>query len=174
MTQQESELTHKTADDGDNGVPQPFASRAEFQQQIQHILARASHELQLFDADFALWQLGSSASDALLRRFLSGGGRLQLVAHNNSHLERDCPRLLRLLKEYGHAIECRLTSRALRQLSDSFCLADGRHIVRRFHQDHLRGEAVYDDPKATEVSAERFAGIWLEAGPGLRASTTGL
>jgi hypothetical protein len=163
-----------TAHSGPGDGPVKFSSRHEFQALLAVCLERATLQLQLFDADYALWNLGSSANDTLLRRFLAGGGQLRLVAHNNGYLERDCPRLLRLLKDYGHRIECRLTPKSLRHLTDSFCLADGRHIVRRFHQDHLRGEAVFNTPPATELSAERFAGIWAESTSGLQASTTGL
>ena len=151
-----------------------FSSRTEFEQQLRDCFGRARVRLQLFDPDFALWGLGTAAVDAELRRFLLGKGELQLVAHNSDLLERHCPRFLRLLKDYGHAIECRGTGKNLRHLSDSFCLADGRHLVRRFHCDHLRGEASFDAPDATTVSAERFAGIWLESDPGLHASTIGL
>jgi hypothetical protein len=153
---------------------QPFSSRSEFQQQLTLCLSRAERRLQLFDPDFALWELGSSGHDALLRQFFLKGGRLQLAAHRNAQLERHAPRFLRLLKDFSHAIECRLTGKHLRQLSDSFCIADDRHIVRRFHADHLRGEAVFDGPDDTKVSAERFDTIWCESEPGLHASSTGL
>ena len=125
-------------------------------------------------AFFAIWELGGSASDALLRRFLHDGGRLQLVAHDGRRMERDAPRLLRLLKDYGHLIEARRTSQSLRQLTDSFCIADQRDIVRRFHADHFRGEAVFDSPEDTQTSLERFLTIWTESGPGLYANSTGL
>ncbi|MBA5686288.1 DUF7931 domain-containing protein [Rugamonas apoptosis] len=151
-----------------------FSSRLEFEQLLQLCLSRARLQLQMFDPDFALWQLGSSATDAILRPFLSGGGKLQLVAHSNAYLEREAPRFLRLLKDYGHAIECRLTHKNLRQLTDSFCIADGRDQVRRFHAEHLRGEAVFDSPPDTQVCAERFIAIWKESSPGLHASTAGL
>lgn len=151
-----------------------FSTRLEFEQLLQLCLSRARHQLRLFDPDFALWQLGSSATDAILRRFLSGGGKLQLVAHSNAHLERHAPRFLRLLKDFGHAVECRLTHQNLRQLTDSFCIGDGQDQVRRFHADHLRGEAVFGAPPATQVCAERFIAIWQESSPGLHASTTGL
>ena len=82
--------------------------------------------------------------------------------------------MLRLLHDFGHLIECRLTSKQLRQLTDSFCIADRRDIVRRFHADHLRGEAVFDAPADIEPYAERFDTIWLESVPGLQANTTGL
>lgn len=151
-----------------------FSSRQAFQEQLLVCLARARLRLQLFDPDFALWGLGTPQADALLRRFLSGHGRIELVAHSNTHLERDCPRLMRLLKDFSHAIECRVTNKSLRQLTDSFCIADGEHIVRRFHCDHLRGESVLDGPADTQLYAERFAAIWTETEPGLHVSTTGL
>src|SRR5450830_2136025 len=102
----------------------PFSTRAEFQQHLATCLSRAQHTLQLFDPDYSIWQLGSSATEAELRRFLHAGGRLQLVAHDGHHLEREAPRFLRLLKDYNHLIELRRTSQQLRQLTDSFCIAD--------------------------------------------------
>ncbi|MES2259077.1 MAG: hypothetical protein V4724_11185 [Pseudomonadota bacterium] len=152
----------------------PFNSRAEFQQQLRACFSRATLTLQVFDPDFSLWELGSSEMDTILRHFLSNHGKIELVAHRNTELERHAPRFLRLLKDYEHAIVCRLTSPSLRQLTDSFCIADQCHIVRRFHADHLRGEAVYDSPPDTQVSAERFAAIWAETLTGLHAGTTGL
>ena len=152
----------------------PFTTRAQFVQHLAACLTRARHTLRMFDPDFAIWELGGSASDALLRRFLKDGGRLQLVAHDGRHMERDAPRFLRLLKDYGHLIEVRRTSQQLRQLTDSFCIADERDIVRRFHADHFRGEAVLDSPADVQTSSERFITIWLESGPGLYANSTGL
>lgn len=153
---------------------QAFDTRAGFQARLAELLGRACVSLQMFDPDFADWQLGSSASEALLRTFLRGGGRLQLVAHSNARLERDAPRFLRLLQDYSHLIDCRLTNRSLRHLTDSFCVADGRDIVRRFHSDFFRGEANFDAPSSTQTSLERFEGIWAETMPGLHAIVTGL
>jgi len=152
----------------------PFSTRAEFQQHLATCLSRAQHTLQLFDPDYSIWQLGSSATEAELRRFLHAGGRLQLVAHDGHHLEREAPRFLRLLKDYSHLIELRRTSRQLRQLTDSFCLADQRDIVRRFHADHFRGEAVFNSPEDLQTSLERFLTIWIESNPNLVAISTGL
>lgn len=152
----------------------PFTMRAEFQQHLATCLARAEHSLQMFDPDFSIWQLGSSATEAQLRRFFQGGGQLQLVAHDGRPVERDAPRFLRLLKDYDHLIEVRRTSVQLRQLTDSFCIADQRDMVRRFHADHFRGEAVLNGPADLQISLERFLTIWKESGPGLYAISTGL
>lgn len=151
-----------------------FSSRREFDAQLAACLARAQSRLRLFDRDFALWQLGSAATDMLLRRFLAGHGSIELVAQDQRHLEQHAPRFLRLLQDYGHAIACRATPRRLATLTDSFCIADDAHLVRRFHADHLRGEAVFDSAPDTAVSAERFAAIWAESGPGLRTGKIGL
>ncbi len=152
----------------------PFSSRGEFEAQLRDCLSGAQLRLRLFDPDFALWGLGTTEVDAILRRFLLNHGRIELVAHSNALLERQCPRLLRLLTQFSHLIECRVTSKNLRHLTDSFCIADDLHVVRRFHCDYPRGEAVFDSQADTTVCAERFAGIWAESDPGLHASTAGL
>ena len=151
-----------------------FDTRAGFQAQLDAVFQRARLSLRMFDPDFASWELGSAHHDALLRSFLRGGGRLQLVAHSTARLERDAPRFLRLLHDYSHLIECRVTNRSLRHLTDSFCLGDERDIVRRFHCDFFRGEAEFDAPSSTQSGLERLEGIWAETAPGLHASVTGL
>lgn len=153
---------------------QPFDTHAGFEAQLAACLAASSVTLQLFDPDFSVYPLGSSATDAALRRFLAGGGTLQLAAHATAHIERHYPRLTTLLRDYHHQAECRVTSRTLHHLTDSFCIGDGVHMVRRFHSDHLRGEAVFANHEATELQRERFIAIWAESRPALFPTTTGL
>ena len=152
----------------------PFNSRTEFAAQVHACMGRARQTLDLFDPDFALFGLGSSDVDRILRNFLTGGGRLRLAMHRTTHLERDCPRFIRLLRDLGHQVECRATNRSLRQLTDSFCIGDGVDIVRRFHSDHARGEASFGVPGAADISKERYAGIWDESVSVLHPTTTGL
>ena len=158
----------------EEATTQRFGSRAEFEAHFRECVARSTLSLQLFDPDFAVFPLGSSDTDAALRQFLSAGGSLQLAMHSTAHIERHYPRFQRLHKDYSHRIECRVTGRQLHHLTDSFCIGDGVHIVRRFHSDHMRGEAAFLNPEATEISRERFAAIWLESILGLSPTTTGL
>ncbi|NHZ99995.1 hypothetical protein [Massilia sp. CCM 8734] len=151
-----------------------FNSHAEFEAQLRDCLGRAQLTLKMFDPDFSVFPLGSSETDAALRRFLAGGGAMQLAMHDSAHIERNCPRFVRLLREFNHKIEVRATPRSLHHLTDSFCIADGMHIVRRFHSVHMRGEAAFDAPAATELSQERFGAIWIEAVSTLHPTTTGL
>lgn len=169
----------ENADDGskaENGgnSGDRFTTRAEFERHFLACVAQSNATLSLFDPDCSVFPLGSSETDAALRHFLGRGGHLQLAMHQTEFIQRQYPRFLRLLKDYSHRIECRVTNRPLRTLTDSFCIGDGKHIVRRFHSDHMRGEAVFSAPLATEISRERFIGIWAESLPGLHATTTGL
>jgi hypothetical protein len=157
-----------------NDADNRFTTRTEFEAHFLACVAQSNATLAMFDPDFAVFPLGSSDTDAALRHFLGRGGHLQMAMHRTELIERQYPRFLRLLKDYSHRIECRVTSRPLRTLTDSFCIGDDRHIVRRFHSDHMRGEAVVNAPLATEISRERFIGIWAESLPGLHATTTGL
>ena len=152
----------------------PFNSRTEFTNQVRACMARARHTLDLFDPDCALFALGTLEVDQVLRSFLLQGGRLRLAMHTPAHIERDCPRFIRLLRDVGHQVECRVTSRALRQLTDSFCIADDLDIVRRFHSDHARGEASFGVLGAADLSRERFSGLWEESSVALHPTTTGL
>jgi hypothetical protein len=142
--------------------------------QLRACIAASRAQLDMFDPDFAVFPLGASDVDAALRAFLAGGGRLRLAMHGSAHIQRHYPRFLRQLADYSHQVECRVTGTGLRHLTDSFCIGDGVHIVRRFHSDHMRGEAAFDAAEATEVARERFAAIWDASRPGLQASVTGL
>ena len=151
-----------------------FDTRAEFQRLLNAVLERAQVSIEMFDPDFALFRLGDPDVDAVLRRYLAADGVLRLAMHNSGHIERHYPRFLRLLRDHGHRIECRVTGKGIRNLTDSFCIADNLHLVRRFHSDHLRGEAAFDAPQETEIPAERFSAIWEASQPGLFPTVTGL
>jgi hypothetical protein len=151
-----------------------FDTRAEFQRLLGAVLERAQVSIEMFDPDFALFRLGDPDVDAVLRRYLAADGVLRLAMHGSGHIERHYPRFLRLLRDHGHRIECRVTGKGIRNLTDSFCIADNLHLVRRFHSDHLRGEAAFDAPQETEIPAERFAAIWEASQPGLFPTVTGL
>jgi len=158
----------------DGGRVVRFSSRGEFAQQVVDCIGRARRTLDLFDPDFALFNLGSVELDKMLRAFLRDGGRLRLAMHRTAHLERDCPRFIRLLRDFSHQAECRVTSRPLHQLTDSFCIGDDVDVVRRFHSDHLRGEAAFGMPGAPDICHERFGGIWDESCAALHPTITGL
>lgn len=151
-----------------------FDTRRELELQFRACLEAARLTLDLFDPDFSVYPLGTLDADTQLRAFLARGGRLRLALHDPAHIERHTPRFLRLLRDYSHLCECRQTPRGLRQLTDSFCIADERDIVRRFHSDHLRGEACFGQVAAIELPRHRFEAIWTDSRPVLQPTIAGL
>lgn len=151
-----------------------FDTRAEFDAQWRACLAAARTRLDLFDPDFEVFSLGSSEADAALRAFFARGGVLRLAMHSPAHIERHYARFLRLLRDFSHRAECRITPKALHNLTDSFCIADDLHVVRRFHSDHMRGEAAFDALGAVELPRHRFDAIWDESRSTLQSTKTGL
>jgi hypothetical protein len=149
-----------------------FDTHTEFSALIRQCLARASCRIQLFDPDFSRWPLSSVDVIDTLRHFLRSGtpGRLQLAMHHAAHLEQHCPRFVALLTEYSHAIECRVTPKYLRLLTDSFCVSDDINTVRRFHANHFRGEAAFDSTAGGVNCVERFSAIWDESRPILHST----
>ena len=158
----------------DNPVATGFTTHQEFGERLRECIVRSHRCLQLFDPDFSVFPLGMMDADAALRQFLADGGTVQLAMHRSAIIERDYPRFMRLLREFSHRIACRATPPNLRQLTDSFCIGDAVNIVRRFHGDHMRGEAAFGSPPAAAISLERFDSIWLESRPCLPPTTIGL
>ncbi len=153
-----------------------FSTRAEFLDLVHECVTHANTYLQLFDPDFARWSLGAPETVSALRQFLllKSANRLQLSMHRSDYLQQNCPRFLMLLKDFDHAMTCRLTPKNLHHLTDSFCLADNSHLVRRFHADHFRGVATFHSPFDAQISYTRFAAIWAESLPGLHPTMLGL
>jgi len=151
-----------------------FDTHAGFEAHLRACLDAARRTLDLFDPDFAVFPLGANDTGILLRTFLARGGALRLAMHSPSHIERNRPRLLRLLRDYSHAAECRQTPKALHQLTDSFCIVDGRHALRRFHSDHMRGEMTVDVRDTVDLARHRFDAIWAESRPTLQPTIIGL
>lgn len=153
-----------------------FASLAEFQQQILVVFSEAQLLLQLFDPDFSHWKMNQAETIQILRRFLLSkrNARLQIAMLRPQHLELNCPRFMQLSQEFQHAIESRVAPKTLAMLPDSFGIADGCQIVRRYHSDHMRGEAHLHAAAQCAVPLERFSQIWEQSKPTLHVSKLGL
>jgi hypothetical protein len=151
-----------------------FSTQREFQQWWLDCVEKSSQLLQAFDPDFSVVDLGGRRMDAALRSFLRRGGRIELAMHASRHLEHHAPRFLILLRDYGHQIACKVTPKSLRELTDSFLIGDQVHLVRRFHSDHMRGEASTADGSANDICIERFSSIWKQSDDALHATILGL
>ena len=148
---------------------------AEFEDALDCLLARPGRALRIFDR-----QLGGGYNGVrriqLLRDFLlaNRNNRIQIVLHDTSNLQRDCPRFMELLRLFSHAISINETDPEAKGVHDPFCIMDVRDYVHRFHHDGPRGVLGLDDLATAQLLAQRFEEIWQASSPAASATTLGL
>lgn len=154
----------------------PIDSESAYRGAIDATLAAARREIRIFDRDLSRMALGTRPRAELLKEFLAGAPdrRLLVVVHDIAPLERDMPRIIDLIKVYGHMIETRLTPEHLRHLTDCWVLADQAHGTIRFHADHARGKWVAGMPAEVAPWWRRADDLWLEAQACFPGTATGL
>lgn len=147
----------------------------EFEAALDEVIARAKNELRIFDFTLGTGFNSSARCDAI-RAFLSAArrNRLRIVVHEPGPLDRNCPRLLGLLRGFSHAISIHETRQQAKSVYDPFTVADDRDFVRRFHFDEMRGLFALDDPIGAHTLIERFEEIWDASEPAISATTLGL
>ncbi len=149
--------------------------RDEYEAAIDTLLAREGRTLRIFDKQFGA-AFGSSERSAALRRLLRApsAARVQIVLHDASNLQRDCPRLIDLLRQFSHAIEIHETEPQAKAAYDPFAVLDNRDYVHRFHYDGPRGLLGLNDAQGALVFVQRFAEIWEASTPAISGTTLGL
>lgn len=153
-----------------------LTSEAEYRHACDTVLTRAENEILIFDRDLAGLRLEESSRLGVLSGFLQKGplSRIRMVLHDPGPLERNAPRLMRLMVRFSHAMEARQTPDNLRHLADTHLLADEGHGVRRFHVDQARSALILDDPAYVSPWRQRFEELWALSHPCLKMHTTGL
>jgi hypothetical protein len=154
----------------------PIDSEAAYRAAIDSTLAVARLEIRIFDRDLVQMGLGDRDRIALLTEFLRAGRdrQLRIVMHEVEPIEQRLPRMLDLIRRYGHLIETRRTPDHLRHLADRCVLADAAHGAIRFHADHARGKLVTNMPNEIEPWWRRFDDLWHESEACSPGATTGL
>lgn len=156
-------------------VVQPFDSEAGFRAAIDLTLAAASRDLRVFDQDLGRMGLEAPTRIAALTSFLaSGRGSIRMVLHDTALLEQRSPRLISLIRTYGHAIEVRRTPDHLRQVPDCWVLADRSCATIRFHIDHPRGKLLMAAPVEVRPWWDRFDELWEASAACSPGATVGL
>jgi hypothetical protein len=153
----------------------PILGNAAYEAALDDVLGRAQKTVRIFENALGAGY-NSTRRAELLRSFLLANrrNRLQVVVHDAQSLDRNCPRLLNLLRVHAHAISIHETHQAARTVYDPFAIVDERHYVHRFHFEEMRGLLAVDDPLGTHPFIERFAEIWEASSPAVSATTLGL
>lgn len=153
-----------------------FDTYQDYRRAVADLIALAQRELVIFDSDLGETGFESRAGIESVSRFLNvrRDNTMRVVLHNPDRVERNCPRLMALLKLRGHSISFRQSPEDLRRLTDCFMAADGRHALIRFHADHARGKLLIEQPDDVGGWWKRFDALWEISSPSLSGTTLGI
>jgi len=148
----------------------------EYVSALDELCGLPQQSLYIFENNFDTLGFNTEARFNLLRRFLLSGSnvRLHLLAHDVQPLVRFCPRIMILLRQFGHLMYIYQTPTNLRHITTPFSVADAHHFVRRFHFDDPRGIFAQNDPEGALVLKSRFEEMWENSHPSASATTLGL
>lgn len=148
----------------------------DYQVAVDRLLAVTSGHLHIYDSDLAQIKLDAPARIEALQRLLmrSREANIRIALRDTTHLHRHQPRLTELWHLHTHCVFALQTPENLAHLRDCMILADARHGLVRFDQDHPRCKLILDDPEELAPYVRRFNEIWQEGGTALTSGVTGL
>ena len=140
------------------------------------VIARATNELLIFDQDFVRGDYASAARFELLFEFLSHNdlSKMTIILQSTDYFVNNCPRLLELLKMYGHKISVFETNDAAKVAKDCFVIADKSHYCRRFHVDQARFKYALNDEETCTSLNMRFEELLEETNEAISVTKLGL
>ena len=143
---------------------------------IDALIGLAKQSIRVFDVDLSETGWNDAARAAMIAAFLRTRrtAKLEIVVHDTGWIERSCPRLTRLLRNYSHAITIYRTGEGARHAMDPMVIVDDRHFLHRIHISQPRAVLAIEEPVAAQPLVERFEAIWATGEPGITATVLGL
>jgi len=153
-----------------------FETPAEFRAAFDALLDSTQRQLRLYDHDLSLLDIDQLPRHNRLRTIcVAGSGRrIELLLDEIHHVARDCPRLMQLVRDFGHVIEIRQADPNMPRPDQAFALADRHGALVRADKSALHGTLHLDDAHSTILLHQEFEGMWQRAQAGVTATTLGL
>lgn len=169
-------MDSSTSPDASSARVAELSSIGEQAAAIDELIALAHRRIQVFDQDLSQTGWNDAGRSERLAAFLREvrGRRLDIIVHDTRYLETSCPRMLRLLGSYGHAMTILRTGPEGKVATDPLLIVDGCHYLHRFHFEQARASLGIGQPEQTQPLAARFDEIWATGESGLNASVLGL
>jgi hypothetical protein len=153
-----------------------FETPSEFQAAFDTLLASSPHLLRVYDHDLGMLNLENAPRHAALRALcVAGGGRhIEILLDDISRVARDHPRLMQLLRDFGHVIEVRQADPVAPRPDQAFVLADRHSLLLRADKMAMHGTLHLEDPAGASPLLQSFDGMWQRAPASVSATTLGL
>ncbi|MCC7487620.1 MAG: hypothetical protein IT529_21810 [Burkholderiales bacterium] len=158
-----------------NALYRRFEGMREYEALIDQLIPQTQRTIRIFDRALSRSYNSATRFEAL-RQFLLAGraNRLMIVLHHTDSLERECPRMIELLRQFSTTVRINRTLEPARHVYDPFVIFDATNYLHRFHHDHLRAAQGANDVLGAQLLLDRYAEIWEVSAPAVAANTTGL
>lgn len=140
------------------------------------LLAGTQRQLRLYDHDLRWLDLDAAPRHAALRALCVGGGshRIELLLDDINRVARAHPRLMQLLRDFGHVLEIRQADPDAPRPDHAFVLADRQGVLLRPDKATVRGTLHPADPGRAAALQQDFEGMWQRSPAAVSATTLGL
>lgn len=147
-----------------------------YDEAIHLILSKAQQRLLIFDQDLKRGNFSSLANYQLLENFLASNiaSEVSIILQNADYFQQQCPRLNALLKLYQHKMSVYITDNSVKNIKESFMVADEEHYIKRIHIDQARFRYGLNDRTSTEVLHNRFLELKSAVQDSISSTTLGL
>lgn len=152
-----------------------FEGMREYEELIDGLIPQTQNAIRVFDRSLSRTWNTPQRHEAL-RQFLlaSRVNRLYIVVHDAEPIERECPRVVDLVRQFSAAVRIRETLTPAKHVYDPFVVFDSSHYVHRFHYRYLRAAHGANDLIGAQQLLDRYAEIWEASAHAVSAGTSGL
>ncbi len=153
-----------------------FQTPAEYQAALDTLIASARWRIRIYDHSLKDSGLDSRTRYEVLRAFcMAGGGRrIEILLDETDWVERHCPLLMQLLRDFSHVLEIRQAEAGSERPESGFALANREIVLIRADKAALRGVFDLSDPARAALLHQQFDHLWERAPTTVSASKLGL
>ena len=152
-----------------------FEGIREYEELINALIPQTQRAVRVFDKSLSrAWN--SPQRYEALRQFLLVNrlNRLFIAVHDAEPIERECPRLVDLVRQFSAAVRIHATLSPAKHVYDPFVVFDASHYVHRFHYRYLRAAHGANEVIGAQQLLDRYAEIWDASVHAVSAGTSGL
>lgn len=152
-----------------------FEGMREYEALVDGLIPQTQRAIRVFDHTLSpAWNTPERFE--ALRRFLleHRSNRLLIAVHDADPIERERPRMVELVRQFGTAVRIHSTLSPAKQVYDPFVIFDANHYLHRFHYRFLRAAQGTNDLVGARELLDRFAEIWEASALTVSAEASGL
>ena len=153
-----------------------FETPSEFRAAFDALLAGTLRQLRLYDHDLSLLDIDHLPRHTALRALcVAGGGRrVEFLLDDISHVTRDQPRLMQLVRDFSHVLEIRQADPDAPRPDQAFVLADRHGVLLRADKSAVHGTLHMDDARDSVALQQSFESMWQRSQASVTATSLGL